>query len=72
MSKFKDKDPVESALVDLISVVVSLLLRGLEGFICSFGAKEQGGWLWLVLEFLVPRPAQLRATCLLLPLGGAR
>lgn len=45
MSKFKDKDPVESALVDLISVVVSLLLRGLEGFICSFGAKQRAGRL---------------------------
>lgn len=45
MSKFKDRNPVESVLVDLISVVVSFLLRGLGGFICSFGAKQRAGRL---------------------------
>lgn len=45
MNKFKDKDTVESVLVDLISVVVSLLLRGLGGFICSFSAKQRAGRL---------------------------
>lgn len=64
INKFKDKDTMESALVDLISGVVSLLLRGFGGFIYSLGTKHGLGRP----EFTVPHPALTRATSVPHPL----